>query len=204
MRFFPSRHIFLVLAAAALLASPLLAQDTAPEKDEGISLKDLKKTRKEAPAESKELNTEQRKERLKSFKKEVSKTYQNWLDQDVRYIITPEEEQAFKLLGTDEERDQFIEQFWLRRDPTPDTAKSIIAASSTPMNISPPASPAGELIVGASTSSGVQPMKLSPIPPAETISATRVKAAVPLLHSRSSAGVIAILKASAMRSSLSS
>jgi GWxTD domain-containing protein len=124
MRFFPSRHIFLVLAAAALLASPLLAQDTAPEKDEGISLKDLKKTRKEAPAESKELNTEQRKERLKSFKKEVSKTYQNWLDQDVRYIITPEEEQAFKLLGTDEERDQFIEQFWLRRDPTPDTEEN--------------------------------------------------------------------------------
>ncbi len=42
----------------------------------------------------------------------------------MRYIITPEEEQAFKLLGTDEERDEFIEQFWLRRDPTPDTEEN--------------------------------------------------------------------------------
>src|SRR5208283_2446965 len=58
------------------------------------------------------------------FKKEVGKTYQAWLEQDVRYIITPEEEQAFKLLGNDEERDAFIEQFWLRRDPTPDTEEN--------------------------------------------------------------------------------
>jgi GWxTD domain-containing protein len=44
-----------------------------------------------------------------------------WLDQDVAYIITDEEKAAFKALQTDEEREQFIEQFWLRRDPTPDT-----------------------------------------------------------------------------------
>ena len=40
------------------------------------------------------------------------------------YIITDEERQAFKRLTTDEEREQFIEQFWLRRDPTPDTAEN--------------------------------------------------------------------------------
>ncbi len=44
-----------------------------------------------------------------------------WLDQDVAFIITDEEKAAFKALQTDEEREQFIEQFWLRRDPTPDT-----------------------------------------------------------------------------------
>jgi GWxTD domain-containing protein len=44
-----------------------------------------------------------------------------WLDQDVAFIITGEEKAAFKALQTDEEREQFIEQFWLRRDPTPDT-----------------------------------------------------------------------------------
>lgn len=44
-----------------------------------------------------------------------------WLDQDVAFIITDEEKAAFKVLQTDEEREQFIEQFWLRRDPTPDT-----------------------------------------------------------------------------------
>jgi GWxTD domain-containing protein len=109
-----------------LLVSPVLAQDSSSssQRDEGTSLKDLKKSKKEVPAEKKELTDQERKDRLKSFKTEVSKTYKNWLDQDVRYIITPEEEQAFKLLATDEERDSFIESFWLRRDPTPDTEEN--------------------------------------------------------------------------------
>ncbi len=93
------------MMAAAMLVVPVLAQDSpADDKDAGTSLKDLKKSKKDAP-EPKELTDEERKERLRSFKKEVGKSYQSWLDQDVRYIITPEEEQAFKLLGTDEERD---------------------------------------------------------------------------------------------------
>jgi GWxTD domain-containing protein len=47
--------------------------------------------------------------------------YQQWVDQDVFWIITPEERAAFGRLQTDDERQKFIEQFWLRRDPTPDT-----------------------------------------------------------------------------------
>lgn len=50
--------------------------------------------------------------------------YNWWLDQDVRWIITPEERSAFKRLQNDEERNQFIEQFWLSRDPTPDTVEN--------------------------------------------------------------------------------
>jgi GWxTD domain-containing protein len=50
--------------------------------------------------------------------------YRKWLNEDVAYIITDEERAAFKRLQTDEEREQFIEQFWLRRDPTPDTAEN--------------------------------------------------------------------------------
>ena len=42
----------------------------------------------------------------------------------MRWIITDEERQTFKRLSNDEERDQFIEQFWLRRDPTPDTVEN--------------------------------------------------------------------------------
>lgn len=53
-----------------------------------------------------------------------AKVYQRWLDNDVLYIITPEERAAFKKLQTDEEREQFIEQFWLRRDPDPDTPEN--------------------------------------------------------------------------------
>jgi GWxTD domain-containing protein len=126
MRFFSLRHFSLLAVAAALLVSPAFAQDSSSQstKDEGTSLKDLKKTKKEAPPEKKELTPEERKARFKAFHDEVGKAYKNWLDQDVRYIISPEEEQAFKLLSTDEERDQFIEQFWLRRDPTPDTEEN--------------------------------------------------------------------------------
>ena len=54
----------------------------------------------------------------------MGSTYKKWLNEDVRWIITPEELSAFKQLSNDEERDQFIEQFWLRRDPTPDTVEN--------------------------------------------------------------------------------
>jgi GWxTD domain-containing protein len=45
--------------------------------------------------------------------------YYQWLTQDVKYIITPEERSVFLNLTTDEERERFIEQFWRRRDPDP-------------------------------------------------------------------------------------
>jgi hypothetical protein len=66
----------------------------------------------------------QKKQNSKSLKIELSKTYKKWLDEDVRWIITDEEQKAFKLLSNDEERDQFIEAFWQRRDPTPDTIEN--------------------------------------------------------------------------------
>ncbi len=50
--------------------------------------------------------------------------YQKWVDEDVVYIIRPEERAAFQRLATDEERNRFIEQFWRRRDPTPATAEN--------------------------------------------------------------------------------
>jgi GWxTD domain-containing protein len=50
--------------------------------------------------------------------------WKKWLDEDVTYIITDAERQAFRTLSTDEEREQFVEQFWLRRDPTPNTVEN--------------------------------------------------------------------------------
>jgi len=75
----------------------------------------------------------QKKEQKAPVRKEVSKSRQaedsgralrRWLDEDVAYIITDEEKSAFKALKTDEEREQFIENFWLRRDPSPDTIEN--------------------------------------------------------------------------------
>jgi GWxTD domain-containing protein len=51
----------------------------------------------------------------------IDSAYRKWLIEDVGYIITPEESAAFKRLSTDQQRENFIEQFWLRRDPTPGT-----------------------------------------------------------------------------------
>lgn len=51
----------------------------------------------------------------------TSPNYAAWLKQDVRWIITDEERAAFKKLSSDIDRDQFMEQFWRRRDPTPET-----------------------------------------------------------------------------------
>jgi GWxTD domain-containing protein len=70
------------------------------------------------------LGEEQKKKNAKGLKIELSKTYKKWLDEDVRWIITDEERSAFKQLSNDEERDQFIEAFWQRRDPTPDTIEN--------------------------------------------------------------------------------
>jgi GWxTD domain-containing protein len=66
----------------------------------------------------------QRKRNAKALKQELSKPYKKWLDEDVSYIITDEERAAFKQLSNDEERDNFIEAFWQRRDPTPDTEEN--------------------------------------------------------------------------------
>src|ERR1041384_5428880 len=88
----------LVLSVGGLMPSAL-AQEKGQEK------------------QGKDKNERKKKEELKSV-------YKNWMEQDVLYIITDEERKAFKALKTDEERDQFIENFWLRRDPDPDTPEN--------------------------------------------------------------------------------
>ncbi len=71
-----------------------------------------------------DLSPQQKKANAKKLKVELGSTYKKWLNEDVRWIITPEELTAFKALSNDEERDAFIEQFWQRRDPTPDTEEN--------------------------------------------------------------------------------
>jgi GWxTD domain-containing protein len=70
------------------------------------------------------ISEKQRKQNLKSLYKELDPADKKWLDEDVKYIITDEEREAFLKLSNAEERDAFIENFWLRRDPTPDTPEN--------------------------------------------------------------------------------
>ncbi|HMF55030.1 MAG TPA: GWxTD domain-containing protein, partial [Pyrinomonadaceae bacterium] len=59
--------------------------------------------------------------RQRNERPEMNKHYRDWLENDVRYLISDDERNVFKKLRTDEEREQFIEAFWRRRDPNPDT-----------------------------------------------------------------------------------
>ena len=71
-----------------------------------------------------ELSEKERERRSKKLEQELQTAYKKWLQEDVAYILTGEEKEAFLHLNSDEEREQFIEQFWLRRDPTPDTVEN--------------------------------------------------------------------------------
>ena len=60
----------------------------------------------------------------RNVKPELKDVYKKWLNTDVAPIITKEERRAFMALQTDEERENFIENFWRRRDPNPDTEEN--------------------------------------------------------------------------------
>jgi GWxTD domain-containing protein len=70
------------------------------------------------------LSDKERIAQQKDLKNELHGVYKTWLEQDVRWIITDTEQQAFKRLTNDEERDAFIENFWQRRNPSPDSPEN--------------------------------------------------------------------------------
>ena len=86
--------------------------------------------KKDKPAEgeretvAKPLSEKEQRKKAEKLRKELETPYRKWLNEDVIYIITDEERKAFSRMSTDEEREQFIEQFWLRRDPSPDTQEN--------------------------------------------------------------------------------
>jgi len=67
------------------------------------------------------LTDRERIQQQKELRNELKGEYKKWLEQDVRWIITDTEAEAFKHLSNDEERDAFIESFWQRRNPSPDS-----------------------------------------------------------------------------------
>jgi GWxTD domain-containing protein len=111
---FPSafRSSVLALILVTLTAGTLAAQD--------------KKTKVSSNGETiaKPLTPKQLAKKQKALEKELAGPWKKWMSEDVVYIITDEEKQAFKRFKTDEERQQFVEQFWLRRDPSPDTEEN--------------------------------------------------------------------------------
>src|ERR1700676_3475093 len=93
---------------------PSVVQESAPAKPAPDAVDPLKRP----------TNEKQRKKNERALKQELSRPYKKWLEEDVVWIITDEERAGFKQLSKDEERDNFIEAFWQRRDPTPDTEEN--------------------------------------------------------------------------------
>jgi GWxTD domain-containing protein len=146
-----SRIFFVFLILLALVASSAVAQDqsataatatpdqakdsqSSSAEQKPADQKDDAKAADASAAQSPAQNepdplkraptAKQKKQQKKDYTKEIKGPYKKWLDEDVVYIITDQEKQAFKQLSNDEERDNFIEAFWQRRDPTPDTEEN--------------------------------------------------------------------------------
>jgi GWxTD domain-containing protein len=108
-----------LIGVPAVIGSVALAIGIAADKDDKTS-----SPSSSSDTVAKPMTEKQRKAQEKKLRKELETPYKTWLNTDVVYIITDEERKAFKNLQTDEERQQFVEQFWLRRDPTPDTEEN--------------------------------------------------------------------------------
>jgi len=115
--------IFLVTALFGL-GSFAVAQDANADANKGAAAPPQGQGNQQVDPLKRPIVEKQKKENAKALKQELGKTYKKWLDEDVRWIISDEERAAFKQLSNDEERAQFIEGFWQRRDPTPDTVEN--------------------------------------------------------------------------------
>jgi len=115
-----SLWIGLLVAVSVGLSLGRAAQDQSQSPD---AAKDTTKAAKDAKkqGEAPGVTDKEKKRRQQSLQEELKGAYKKWLDEDVGYIITDEERKAFKQLQNDEEPEQFIEQFWQRRNPDPES-----------------------------------------------------------------------------------
>jgi hypothetical protein len=120
----------------------------------------------------------------RNMKNELKGSYKTWVDQDVKWIITDEELSAFKHLSNDEERDAFIESFWQRRNPNPDSPDNEFRAQTA----------------GISTLHSASRIRSTRTLAAETTSGRLKKAAAIHPHSHSRSGTTGTSRASATTS----
>ncbi len=132
MKMFLSRFVVPGMAFVALscISTGVVAQTTPSDATPGQATQttpDTGSVTKTPPVAEKpdplkrRLSDREERERRNATKIELKGTYKKWLDEDVRWIITDQEAKTFKSLSNDEERDRFIEQFWQRRNPNPDS-----------------------------------------------------------------------------------
>jgi len=117
-------QLFLIALPLLVLSGlPALAQTSNPGSPDQSTTPSVQPAPSADPLK-RPVGEKQKKKNAKALTAELEGSYKKWLNEDVAWIITDEERRAFKQLSNDEERDQFIEAFWQRRDPTPDTEEN--------------------------------------------------------------------------------
>ena len=117
-----SRSFFICLVSLGFIGG-LTAQTGRQQSSDQSATASTPAAKEEDPLK-RPISDKQQKKNSKALRQELSKTEKDWLEKDVAYIITDEERAAFRQFSNEEERDKFIEAFWQRRDPTPDTEEN--------------------------------------------------------------------------------
>ena len=110
------------LFAAVSVPRPMVAQDSQTPTSDGVT--QVPPTEEKPDPLKRRLTDKEKFQQQKAIRGELHGIYKKWVDEDVHWIITDQELQAFKSLSNDEERDTFIENFWLRRNPNPDSPEN--------------------------------------------------------------------------------
>lgn len=120
------RFLVSVLGCGAFLvpAAVVFAQQAAPAAQEQAQPANSTDQDQDQDPLKRQLSPRQRYKAQKALHQELSDHDKVWLNQEVPYIITDDEKKAFLSLGNEEERDAFIESFWQRRNPNPDSPEN--------------------------------------------------------------------------------
>jgi GWxTD domain-containing protein len=119
---FNGRSILFVALGCGLIVVPLSRIQAQQPTDPSLQARPASDQDQGPDPLKRQRSDEEKFKAQKEVRQELKGAYKTWLDQDVAYIISDEERKSFKSLSNDEEREAFIEQFWLRRNPNPDSA----------------------------------------------------------------------------------
>jgi len=108
-----------VFVLATLLLSSAPASHAVPQQAQSADRQKPPDPQKTNPPDRQKMRPADLQKAKPIKESTLSDYYKEWLDKDVTYIITSEERSVFKALTTNEERENFIEQFWSRRNPDP-------------------------------------------------------------------------------------
>jgi GWxTD domain-containing protein len=119
---YPVRHH--VVCSLALLALSLSTPALYGQQQPAAAQPEPQATQPGQDPLQRPLADKERFKQQKELRQELKGPYKKWLDEDVRWIITDQEMKSFKSLANDEEREAFIENFWLRRNPNPESPEN--------------------------------------------------------------------------------